>query len=720
MLNNTVYKLFIVSIFLLLSCEGKKDVTKDEKIVFSKNENQISFENAEIKFEFDNQMRCKVYQKKGGQLLSLTSQGDDPYYLVVNGQQVKNFSIDNEKIGIIDINTESGKGKRLQLTGLSEGPQGSLIEKILIIDLYEKFPNAGLVNVKYTNVNATPNLQITKEVNNSFKLDASQVNSTYNKHAFWLMQGGAYSTRPDWIFPVPDTLDAKNYMGKDEVSGNSGGGLPVLDIWSKETGFFIGSIREKPTFLSLPAKVNQEGDLLVSIEYNRNITFDSTYQSIPTVVGVHSGDYFNGLTTYASIMADRGFKMLETKADDPVYDADWCGWGLGPDFTQAQMTSMMPVLEELGFNTVTVDDGWFESYGDFIPKATIFPGGDKDVANFTMQFHEKGHPVKLWFTPGVGGALTMEEHPEWFIRDKNGEMVTVDRFGVRRTAAFLCPALPQVQNYYKELVDLVINKWGFDGFKMDFEIINAMGECYAAEHAHTTPAESFEALPQLFKVISDESRMLKPKVILEICPCGMFPSFYKMPYYNQPVASDPNTTWQIRHRGKTIKALMGPKVPYYGDHIERFYDNNNFASMVGVGGIPGSKFVAIETDDGFLGKKYPVYLDSGRRKNFETWLKVYDETRLASGDYLNLYDIAYDKPETHVVRKNGTLYYAFYADEWSGEVEFRGLADGEYEIIDYVTNRSLGKISGEKKLPVQFSKYLLVKAVPVVLENDKL
>jgi len=703
---------FIISSLFIFSCQENKEGVEEVHIEFSKSDGHYFIESAEIKFEFDNQMRCKVYRKSGDQLLSMVSKGEPPHFIVINGQQVKDFVVDQEKIEVSDINTESGKGKRLRLTGVSEGPLGSLIEKKLSIDLYDKFPGAGLVSVQYRNINATPGLRIEREVNNSFKLDASLLSSNNDKHAFWLLQGGSYSSRPDWIFPVTDTLSSKNYMGKDETTGNTGGGLPVLDVWNKEAGFFIGSIRDKPTLISLPAKVDEEGYLTVGIEYDRNVGFDSIYQSIPTVIGTHNGDYFNGLSTYASIMADKGFKMLEIDTADPVYDADWCGWGLGPDFTQEQMTGMIPTLEELDFNTVTVDDGWFESYGDFVPKSTIFPGGDDDVAKFTEKFHAKGFLVKLWFTPGVGGAITMKEHPEWFIRDKNGEMVTVDRFGVRRTAAFLCPALPEVQDYYGEIVELVFSKWGFDGFKMDFEIINAMGECYATDHGHSSPEESFEALPELYKRISDESRKLKPKSILEICPCGMFPSFYKMPYYNQSVASDPNSAWQIRHRGKTIKALMGPRAAYYGDHVERFYSKNNFASMVGVGGIPGSKFVAVEEDDGFLGKKYPVYLDSGRRENFEIWLKVYKDNRLSSGDYLNLYDIAYDKPETHVIRKEGTLYYAFYAKDWNGEIEFRGLDNKEYEIIDYVNDKIMGKVRGGGKLNTRFNNYLLVKAIP--------
>jgi len=41
-----------------------------------------------------------------------------------------------------------------------------------------------------------------------------------------------------------------------------------------------------------------------------------------------------------------------------------------------------------------------------------------------------------------------------------------------------------------------------------------------------------------------------------------------------------------------------------------------------------------------------------------------------------LYDIGFDKPETHVIEKSGRFYYAFYAREYSGPVRLRGLAKG--------------------------------------------
>ena len=116
--------------------------------------------------------------------------------------------------------------------------------------------------------------------------------------------------------------------------------------------------------------------------------------------------------------------------------------------------------------------------------------------------------------------------------------------------------------------------------------------------------------------------------------------------------------------------------------------------MLGVGGIPGTMFVPREEDNvEFLRVKYPCYLSPERKEHYKKWFDLYNMYQLSKGEYLNLYDIAYDLPETHVVKKDGTLYYAFYAPEWNGNIEFRGLEDKEYSIIDYVKRNVQWKIS---------------------------
>jgi len=87
---------------------------------------------------------------------------------------------------------------------------------------------------------------------------------------------------------------------------------------------------------------------------------------------------------------------------------------------------------------------------------------------------------------------------------------------------------------------------------------------------------------------------------------------------------------------------------------------------------------------------------------------------LSRGEYLGaLYDIGFDLPETHVIRKDQDFYYAFFARHWSGAIELRGLEDRAYRIVDYVNNKDLGTVHGPTAtLSSEFEKHLLIEAQP--------
>jgi alpha-galactosidase len=87
---------------------------------------------------------------------------------------------------------------------------------------------------------------------------------------------------------------------------------------------------------------------------------------------------------------------------------------------------------------------------------------------------------------------------------------------------------------------------------------------------------------------------------------------------------------------------------------------------------------------------------------------------LSRGEYLGeLYDIGFDRPETHAVRKGDQMYHASYAPQYDGTVQLRGLAPRGYRVVDYVTGKDLGTVRGPSaSLTVQFDGSLLVEAAP--------
>jgi alpha-galactosidase len=182
---------------------------------------------------------------------------------------------------------------------------------------------------------------------------------------------------------------------------------------------------------------------------------------------------------------------------------------------------------------------------------------------------------------------------------------------------------------------------------------------------------------------------------------------------NQPVSSDPTSSWQIRLKGKTLKALMGPSAPYYGDHVELSDGRSDFASSVGVGAVIGTKFTwPVGAHKSRRGRD--ISLNSEKEMQWKKWVDIYKDKMLPKGIYAGrLYDIGFDRPEAHVIRKGDKIYFAFFADKWDGDVELRGLKEGSYQLYDYVNEKDYGRVSGPAgRIPVTFSDYLLLEATP--------
>jgi alpha-galactosidase len=253
--------------------------------------------------------------------------------------------------------------------------------------------------------------------------------------------------------------------------------------------------------------------------------------------------------------------------------------------------------------------------------------------------------------------------------------------------------------------------WGFDGLKIDGQHLNGAPPCYNPAHNHSSPQESVAGVPGFFKAIFDAARSANRDAVVEICPCGTAYSFFNLPYLNMAVASDPTSSWQVRLKGKTLKALMGDATAYFGDHVELSDGGADFASTLGIGGVIGTQFAW----PGAPGEKDPkLLLDAGKERVWERWVRLYREKGLYSGEYLGtLYDIGFDRPEAHVVRKDGVLYYAFYAPEWKGPISLRGLSRGRYHVRDYENGKDLGDVSGPAAtLPAEFRGHLLIEAQP--------
>jgi alpha-galactosidase len=84
---------------------------------------------------------------------------------------------------------------------------------------------------------------------------------------------------------------------------------------------------------------------------------------------------------------------------------------------------------------------------------------------------------------------------------------------------------------------------------------------------------------------------------------------------------------------------------------------------------------------------------------------VQTEAALQSEYLGELYDIGFDVPETHAMRKGTKMYYSFYAADWKGTVESPGLSNRKDRVVDYVNDKDLGVVEGPTaKLHINFPR----------------
>jgi len=651
-------------------------------------------QSSSLRIEFDENMRSRVVARMkskevllGGFSASETVKG--------NKRSWYDFALNSQSHERVTDNF--GGGERLTLTGTS-----GVLRKNLSVIIYDEFPNLAVFDVSYTNIGKSQ-LKILEWRNNAYTIDAQRGPTQV---PFWSFQTGSYERRPNWLVPLRTGFSQQNYLGMN--AGDYGGGTPIVDVWRRDVGIGAGLVEPRPRLISLPVSMPNARQARVSVQYRRDQSLQpgESFHTFRTFVAVHEGDYFQTLLTYRQFMMKQGFQMA--KAPESAFGAIWCAWGYGRNFKPQQVYDTLPTVKRMGFTWVTLDDGWQNNYGDWQLDPKKFPHGDADIRAMVGRIHQEGFKAQLWWSPlsAVPDSKLLMNEPDLALENRDGSRRKISWWN----SYYLCPGNSRVVEYHKELVRKILVDWGFDGLKLDGQHMNGVPACYKPAHHHKRPEDSVEALPDFFREIYDAAQSAKPGSLVEFCPCGTSYSFFTMPHFNMSVASDPKSSFQVRSKGKTIKGLMGDDVPYFGDHVELSDNHDDFASTLGIGGVVGTQFVL----PSLVEKHGRFDLTPDHEKSFQKWLELYQEKGLSRGQYLGtLYDIGFDLPEGHVIRKDKKMYYAFFAGNWKGTLELRGLDDRAYHVVDYVDGKDFGIVRGPvAHMSTDFSKHLLLEATP--------
>jgi alpha-galactosidase len=672
--------------------------------------------------------------RNGTRWLSLDEAEGDSRILVTSGRQAVNDFV--RDLGQAEIRPANGKlgalGKRVEVKGRSASTG---LDEVLTFEVYDDFPSVALLSATYKN-SGEKDVALDGVTLQRHLLNASRADSGAQPHQMWAFFGSSTKWGKDDVLEMPAKFSQENPFGAPVEThgdlGRVGGGIPVVAFWTRSTGVAIGHLETLPLAISIPTQTTSEGRVEVGVQIPANVTLRAgeSFSTPRTFVNVYHGDFYEPLSTWSQAVEREG--LTRPKTNDESYAVAWCGWGYESNVTPKQMTDTIPKLKELGIHWATLDDRWFDNYGDWQPRTDTF--AKNAIQDMVKDFHKQGIKVQLWWLPLAveDGRFqygdhkyvvsdVVREHPDWLILDEKGQPARMTR-----NLATLCPAVPEVREYYKQLTERFIRDWGFDGHKLDN--IYSTPRCYNPKHHHKSPLDSVYAMGEVYKTVFETTRALKADSVTQSCPCGTPPSLAWLRYMDQGVTADPVGSVQVRRRIKMYKALLGPNAAIYGDHVEltritgentnKEQDvGNDFASTLGSGGVLGTKFTWPDYGPAYKN----VYLNSTKQAHWKKWIALYNEKMLSKGNFEDLYVYGYDTPEAYVIEKSGTMYYAFYAapagekfnkeGEWSGEVELRGLESRTYRVTDYVNNKDYGTVSGPTgKLRAAFTGSLLLEA----------
>ncbi len=620
---------------------------------------------------------------------------------------IKQRKTDHEEFGICE---------EISIIGFYN-KNGLYIERRTKILLPKDFNNVALFQTTYRNLGKK---RVHIDSVYSQRIALNQLKGTQDEEPYTLasFQGGVNEWGEDysliWLGPG---FEQDNFQGMhiaDDKGEVVGGGMPFIDIWGKSMGVALTHLETTPQWLSLPVKVLDDksvdtGILEVpdeSIGMNAWLGPKETYQTVLSAIIFHKLDFYDALHTYGDLLRKRGIDIPNTSPEG-AYEPYWKSWGFELDFTLEEIYGILPELKSMGITIANLDDGWFDYYGDweFDRSPGKFPNGEPDMIAFVDSVHQMGFKTNLWWYP-LGVSLESrlaKEHPDFLVMDKEGNFPLDSRKLYQ-----LCPAYGPAMEHIRKLVERFTVEWGYDGLYSDTRGLSAVPPCYNEKHQHKTPLASFQAVPKVFEVIDATLKTHNKEAIHEVCICAAPHSPYSMPYYDVASASDPINLLQTRRRIKVEKAIHGPtyavgdcyQVP--DDEWSGFSVPQAFESAIGT----GAQATTFYTD-----------LDPVQSQHWNRWFKDYTELKLSSAEYVNLYDLAYDSPEVHVVKKGDDIFYGIYADLWSkmDSIELRGLRKGvDYSVYDYANKRKLGSVNGNDPfINVGFRDYLLIQVKPV-------
>ncbi len=276
--------------------------------------------------------------------------------------------------------------------------------------------------------------------------------------------------RQGYLYSDPGDIVHLAWQGRRDVSS----------FW--HTALYMPTSQETVVVGYLDSQ-DAEGQILASWDMSRvwhrgqpafDLTARSLYQRsfiVPPGRSVSSGrclvlltpEPYAGLEYYAELCG-----RLHHVRRTPILHG-WCSWF----YTHTQATEdeqlrnatfMAQHLKPYGLHWVQIDDGYQRAFGDWQANA-FYPHG---MAWLAAAIRQLGLHPGIWIAPYAVSehAPLVQTHPEWLAHDAAGNLqITASTRGARYILDITHPGARQ---WLRELIETIVNVWGYDFIKIDF------------------------------------------------------------------------------------------------------------------------------------------------------------------------------------------------------------------------------------------------------------
>ena len=214
-----------------------------------------------------------------------------------------------------------------------------------------------------------------------------------------------------------------------------------------------------------------------------------------------------------------GIRLSELKEKPTFVYNTWHPFGKKID--EKLIMELAKVAADAGMKEFVIDDGWQDNYGDWGIDRKKFPNGLKLVFDYIKSL---GMKPGLWVSVGSASSASKvyREHPEWFVRGKNGQFANLHIDNANDEIRSACYSTGW-KNYIKDILLKLALDYGLEYMKLDFSVVTSAyvfdherSGCYATDHTgHKDHNESlfvnYERMWELF----DELHVAKPNLFID-------------------------------------------------------------------------------------------------------------------------------------------------------------------------------------------------------------